>query len=166
MTTTYTGQIDVTSPTFFSDPFPIYRRLREAAPVCRTPQGSWMVTRYQDCVAVLQDDRLTNIAEDRCYPDKGENGSTRNPMDSRYGDTRKLVSRALSPALMRAFEVTVRRPVDELLDAALDAGDVDVVADLANPLAAVVICDVFGMPAEDRGRFRKWVDTCRRESIC
>ena len=35
-------------PAFIADPYPFYRRLRETAPVFKTPQGLWLITRYDD----------------------------------------------------------------------------------------------------------------------
>ena len=35
-------------PAFIADPYPFYRELRETAPVFKTPQGFWLMTRYDD----------------------------------------------------------------------------------------------------------------------
>src|SRR5260370_9021873 len=45
-------------PAFIADPYPFYRRLRETAPVFKTPQGLWLVTRYDDVTFSLRDKRL------------------------------------------------------------------------------------------------------------
>ena len=45
-------------PGFHADPFPYYHRLREAEPVHQSPLGFWVLTRYDDCVAVLRDQRF------------------------------------------------------------------------------------------------------------
>src|SRR5260370_25634254 len=45
-------------PAFIADPYPFYRRLRETAPVFKTPQGLWLVTRYDDVTFALRDKRL------------------------------------------------------------------------------------------------------------
>ena len=45
-------------PGFNADPFPHYQRLREADPVHQSPLGFWVLTRYEDCVAVLRDQRF------------------------------------------------------------------------------------------------------------
>src|SRR3981081_3809040 len=45
-------------PAFIADPYPFYRRLRETAPVFKTPQGLWLITRYEDAAFALRDRRF------------------------------------------------------------------------------------------------------------
>ena len=52
--------------------------------------------------------------------------------------------------------------VDELLDAALEAGQVDLVEAFAYPLPVRVICDLLGVPLEDHDRFKVWSDALAR----
>ena len=44
-------------PSFLADPFPVYRALREHDPVHRMPDGSFFLSRYDDCAAVYRDPR-------------------------------------------------------------------------------------------------------------
>jgi len=45
-------------PAFIADPYPFYRRLRETAPVFKTPQGLWLITRHDDVAFALRDKRF------------------------------------------------------------------------------------------------------------
>ena len=45
-------------PAFIADPYPFYRQLRETAPVFKTPQGFWLITRYEDVHFSLRDKRF------------------------------------------------------------------------------------------------------------
>ena len=45
-------------PAFIADPYPFYRALRETAPVFKTPQGFWLMTRYEDVAFALRDRRF------------------------------------------------------------------------------------------------------------
>ena len=45
-------------PAFIADPYPFYRRLRETAPVFKTPQGLWLITRHEDVAFALRDKRF------------------------------------------------------------------------------------------------------------
>ena len=45
-------------PAFIADPYPVYRRLRETAPVFKTTQGFWLITRYEDVAFALRDKRF------------------------------------------------------------------------------------------------------------
>jgi cytochrome P450 len=49
---------DPLSPAFIADPYGFYRRLRERAPVFRTPQGFWLLSRYDDVAFALRDRRF------------------------------------------------------------------------------------------------------------
>jgi cytochrome P450 len=57
------AHVNIASPEFKANPFPFYARLRSEAPVYGTKlpdrRKAWLVTRYQDVVAVLKDDRLS-----------------------------------------------------------------------------------------------------------
>ena len=56
-------------PAFIADPYPFYRRLRETAPVFKTPQGLWLITRYED----VAQNRL--FAVDTYYAGFGESNA-------------------------------------------------------------------------------------------
>jgi cytochrome P450 len=147
--------VDLGSPSFLRNPYPYYRLLREEAPVYRQPQGAWLLTRHRDCVAALEDDRFVNVQEVRCYPDGVEGGVA---AENGYTRMRKAAAQALAPSRMRDFETGLRRRAEEMIDAAVAAGDVDLVEYLAYPLPAAVFCDLFGLPAADISVFRDWVD--------
>src|SRR5258708_6647849 len=45
-------------PAFIADPYPFYHRMRETAPVFKTPMGFWLLTRYEDVALALRDRRF------------------------------------------------------------------------------------------------------------
>lgn len=147
--------VDLSSPSFARNPYPYYRLLRGKAPVYRQPQGSWLLTRHRDCVAALQDPRFVNVQEVRCYPDVVAEGKT---VETGYSLMRKAAAKALGPSTVRRFESRLQRMVDEVIDVALEARDVDLVECLAYPLPAIVFCDLFGLPPGDINVFRNWID--------
>jgi cytochrome P450 len=51
-------QFNPMDPEFLADPYPMYHRLRTEDPVHHSPLGFWVLTRYEDVVAVLRDPRL------------------------------------------------------------------------------------------------------------
>lgn len=151
--------IDPFSPEFQRDPHSFYRKLRSTAPVFRAPNGSWLLSRYDLCASALEDTRLKNVENIRCYPDAET--PSKSPVDAAQADyvrIRKSVARSLSPSSVRKFQPKLQELVNELLDAAVSAGDVDLVDAFCHPLAATVFCQLFGIPAEDRAMFREWVD--------
>src|SRR5262249_57887444 len=68
---------------------------------------------------------------------------------------RVLGNHAFTPSALGRWQSVIERVVDELLDAALPRGRMDLIADLARPLPAIVIADLFGIPPEDRETFHK-----------
>ncbi|HEX4701520.1 MAG TPA: cytochrome P450 [Pseudonocardiaceae bacterium] len=151
---------DPTTPEFRRDPYRFYRQLRESAPVFRNPAGGWLLSRYRECALALQDTRLGNVEDIRCYPDAGGDNGTSAGSD--FAQIRSAVARALSPAVVRRYRPRVAQIVDELVDATLAAGTVDLVASLCHPLGATVFCELFGVPVGDRDLFRGWVDSIVR----
>jgi cytochrome P450 len=69
---------------------------------------------------------------------------------------RSLVSQAFTPRMVESLRPRIQSLVDDLLDDVVEQGEMDVLADLAYPLPTVVICELLGVPAEDRERFKSW----------
>jgi cytochrome P450 len=163
------------SPRYRADPYPALAALREAGPVQRTATGQYVLTHFDDVDQVLRDPRTGNAAP------QGEAGGVagiRHVVDS--GATRPIsvldppehgrVRRALHRAMPRDLAGALRRDADrlaaELLDkvAARDGEPVDVVAELALPLPLTLICDLLGVPDDDRGTLVGQVRTVVRNA--
>jgi cholest-4-en-3-one 26-monooxygenase len=71
---------------------------------------------------------------------------------------RRLVSGAFTPARVRATADGIRATCDELIDAFSERGECDLRHDLAAPLPLIVICDMLGVPPEDRDAMLRWSD--------
>jgi cytochrome P450 len=147
------------------DPYPIYRFIREREPVHHAPDGSWVLTRYDHSAALLRDPRFsTNPALLTEGPDASAMGPVRqvgsslmmflDPPD--HTRLRSLVSQAFTPRMVESLRPRIQSLVDELLDAVVETGEMDVLADLAYPLPTVVICELLGVPPEDRDKFKTW----------
>jgi cytochrome P450 len=68
---------------------------------------------------------------------------------------RGLVSKAFTPRSVERLRPRIRHLTDELLAPLRDAGRFDVINDFAFPLPVTVICELLGVPAEDREMFRQ-----------
>ena len=77
---------------------------------------------------------------------------------SAHHTRRRLVSRAFTPAAVRAKQVAVRAICDELIDAVCEQGAADFVRDLAAPLPMIVIGDMLGVAPQDRAQLLQWSD--------
>jgi cytochrome P450 len=152
------------TPEFGSDPYPTYAALREEAPVCpvRSPRfDSYLITRYDDARAALTDPRLskdlygTGGAYRKIF---GENSAAinKNMLNSdppEHTRLRRLVSQAFTPRRIEAMTTRVIDTVDGLVDAMAPAGRAELMAEFALPLPVTVICDLLGIPEEDRAAF-------------
>ena len=156
------------------DPMPLFDELREEAPAHLTPDGYWVFSRHADCLAVLRDRRASSDSQytDPARAPKGFSSQRdeeayaairaggpdprpflfRDPPD--HTRLRGLVQRAFTPRTVAALTGFVESETDALLDAALEAGSFDVVDALAWPLPVAVICELLGVPSEDRSEFR------------
>ena len=151
-------------PEFHADPYPFYRRLREKEPIHQSPMGFWVLTRYEDCVAVLRDQRfgreefqqmLTNVyGDDTEKPQLPRSMLFRDPPD--HTRLRALVSKAFTPRMVETMRDHIQEIVDRLLDRVQGAGRMDVMEDLAYPLPVTVICEMLGVPVDDHGSIRGW----------
>ena len=171
---------DPFDPHWASDPFPLYADLRERAPIHRNDLGFWVLARHADCLAVLRDRRSSsdslNIATERMpegfrTPIAEDDAVAQAMLEMRpflfrdppdHTRLRGLVSKAFTPKMVESLRARTQLAVDELIDAALEAGQVDLVDAFAYPLPVRVICDLLGVPHEDHERFKAWSDALAR----
>ena len=164
--------MDLFDPTFKANPYPTYTGLRSDAPVYRAElpdgRGVWLVTRYDDVVAVLKDERFAKDWRSAMTPEQlaqippipevmkplSENMLDKDPPD--HERLRRLVSKAFTPRLIERMRPRVQEIADTLLDVVEDKGEMDLIDDYAFPLPITVIAELLGVPAEDRNRFREW----------
>ncbi|MEH1123261.1 cytochrome P450 [Micromonospora sp. CPCC 206061] len=150
---------DPTDPQVVADPYPTYERLRAAGPVVRASDpGVWAVSRYDDVARLARDPRLRNEFPPRYHHysvGEGEAAAflqrivlNRDPPE--HTRLRRLMARGLSPSAVGRLREHVTRVVDELLDPALDSGEVDLASGVALPLPVMVVCEMLGVADADR----------------
>jgi cytochrome P450 len=149
---------------FLADPYPVYRALREHDPVHRMPDGSYFLTRYDDCAAVYRDpqtwssdkkiDFKPNFGDSSLY----EHHTTSLVFnDPPYHDrVRKLLAPAFAPRALKALQPRVEALVDRLLDRAATRGGMDLMADFATEVPLQLIGDMLGMPENERAALPGW----------
>jgi cytochrome P450 len=167
-------RVNLFDPVFKADPYPTYARLRSSAPVHRATlpdgRGVWLITRYEDVLAVLKDERFVKNWRSALTPEQRAEIPTipevMKPLSQNMLDTdppdherlRALVSKAFTPRLIERMRPRVQAIADGLLDAVQDRGGMDLIDDYAFPLPITVIAELLGVPAEDRNNFREWSD--------
>lgn len=154
-------------PKVLADPYPLFRRLREEDPVHWDPfLHAWVVTRYSDVVEVLHSysadrtptpEQLASMGLAHLGPIAQLMVQQMLFMDaSQHGRLRGLASRAFTPARVEALRAHVREIVNRLLDEFQDRGSIDAIADLGEPLPAIITAEMLGVPVEDRFRLKRW----------
>ena len=154
--------VNPTDPAFRADPYPFLKRLREYDPVNETPIGVFRLTRYADVVRMVKEvPSGVRMADGSIFGGDPTlaGGPSRfilrlDPPD--HTRIRKLMSQAFRPRAVARLRARVERLVDELLDRAAERGEMDVIADLALPVPATVICEMMDVPSADRGKFTEW----------
>jgi cytochrome P450 len=131
--------------------------------------GAYLVTGYDDVLAAMKNEglRAANATQsfEKLTPAEQETlRPLRTYIEMWMGHItaeghhrfQKLLKRYFTPSTINGLRPRVRELAGELLDAAAGHGRMDVVRDLAFPLPANIIADMFGMPVADRPRLREW----------
>ena len=136
------------------NPYPWYRYMREVNPVHYNEQiKMWYVFRHEDVQRVLAEVQLFSSAG--VQRDTYLEASFLHMDPPRHGRYRALVSQAFTPRSVAQLEPRIITIVNGLLDAVGHTGRMDLIADLAFPLPAMVIMELFGVPTELREHFRQ-----------
>ena len=154
-------------PEVLANPYPLYHRLRTEDPVHWDPfLHTWVVTRYADVVTVLQHfsaartpppERLSAIGLDGLTPIAEVLVRQMLFLDGRaHSRIRNLASAAFTPRRVEALRPHIQEIADRLLDAVQDKGQMDVIADLADPLPAIVTTEMLGLPVPDWPQLTAW----------
>jgi cytochrome P450 len=155
-------------PAFLADPFPLYRALREHDPIHRMPDGSYFLSRYDDCAAVYRDpDTWSSDKTHDFRPNFGDSPLYEHHTTSLvFNDppyhtrVRKLLAPAFAPRALAALQPRIEALVDRLIDRALaqcaDGGAIDLIADFAAAIPVQLIGDMLGVPQDERGPLRGW----------
>ncbi len=160
-------KIDFLNDAFIRNPHPVYAAAREEDPVVRVllPDGrfAWIVTTYEDSVAVLNDARYSTS-----HPHEEEGGGPLPPHmeivyrnlssvdSSDHRRLRRLVQKAFTPRMVEGLRGRIEEIANELIDKIEAKGEMRLIDDFAFPLPIKVICEMLGVPIEDQDRFREW----------
>jgi cytochrome P450 len=143
------------------NPYPIYRRLRDEAPLYHNEKyGFWAVSRFEDCKAVLKNFSVFSSAKgielqgrpDVAYSDV----MTTDPPD--HTRLRHVMSELFQPAKIAELQELTRTTARSLLAQFSGAGRMDMIADYAGRLPMLIMCRLLNYPREDDARIMKWTN--------
>ena len=151
-----------------ADPYPLYAALHEIGDVIDIGPGGVMVVGYDAINLVLRDPgfRVSDESSfDRDFPAWRQNPAFVQGADwilnlnpPRHSRIRSLMARAFTARRIAGLEPAIARMADDLLDAmadrGADGGVVEFMHDFAYLLPITVICELIGIPEEDREGFR------------
>jgi cytochrome P450 len=140
------------------DPYPLFAALRQTQPVARFDmfhRPSWVVSKYDDCLAVLKD---ADTFSSRGNAEVGKFfGRTLIEMDGReHTRHRALVQQVFVPKRMDGLAGVMAELLDELLGELAGARRLDLVARFTERFPVQVIAHIVGVPRADYARFQKW----------
>ncbi|MFP8875965.1 MAG: cytochrome P450 [Myxococcota bacterium] len=170
------------------DPYPVYRQLRDEAPLHQAPgSGTWCLSRHADVVAALrQPEIFSSVAMEKIlmigssrlgardlpallrFAFRARVNPFRNPgpppglinSDPPFHDAlRDVVNRGFTPRRIAAWEPRMREIAQERIQGLRGGGPFDVVRDLAIPLPVTVIAEILGVEAERQHDFKRWSDS-------
>jgi len=154
-------------PEVLANPYPLYHRLRTEDPVHWDPfLSAWVVTRYQDVVHVLHHfsadrtptpEQLTAMGLSAMTPIAAVMVKQMLFLDApAHTRLRSLASAAFSPARVEVLRSHIQEIVEQLISDVAPKGRMDVIADLAYPLPAIVTAEMLGVPVGDRNQLKRW----------
>jgi cytochrome P450 len=147
------------TPAFIADPYSFYRRLRATDPMHLTPAGIYVASRHADVAAILRDKRFGKdfrrrpvlMLKEPVYRSMSHWILQRDPPD--HGRLRNVIVQAFTARRVGDMRPRIQQIVDELIDRLKPQGHMDLIADFAFRLPVTVICDMLGIPEEDRQVF-------------
>lgn len=163
--------IDLMSEDFFANPFPTFERLRTQQPVYFfEPYQSFILTRGADIEAVTKSPCFSSRRANEMLGGLGLLGA--DEMSSKMLATwsrlvffqdpprhtllRQLVMKGFTPAALEHFRPRLASLVERALEKGRRQGEMDVVADFAEPIAINAIAELFAIPEADRPQFMRW----------
>ncbi len=152
------------SPDFIRDPYPFYAQLRAADPMYMTPLKAYLASHNADVAMILRDRRFgkdftgrtvarygPSIMEEPVFRSMSHWMLTQDPPD--HTRLRGLVVKAFTARRIEDMRPRIQSIVDDLIDRVEKNGRMDLIEDFAFRLPVIVICDMLGIPEEDREIF-------------
>lgn len=158
-------QIGFFDSAFIADPYPVYDRLREKGALHSVAPGVWLITRYEDAVNALRDNRLSNQPAPFALVNAKHRSTFiaadiaqhliafRDPPDSIQ--PRRLLAGEIQ-AFCRGREQLFLDLAAELVTSVRPDTSFDFVETIAVPFAVRAMCRIFGFPETDADRLKAW----------
>ena len=152
---------DLSAQSFDQSPtqFPGYVPTPERATYYDEHWQAWQVFRYHEVQRVLSDFTAFSSQRGRLLPSSKVVPASSSMLEldpPRHNQLRSLVAQAFTPRAVAQLEPAIKNLAHQLLDAVIEQGEMDVVDDVAARLPLLVICQLLGVPEDDRPQMRLW----------
>ncbi len=152
------------APSFYDNPYPTYRALLKYDPVHLCPDGSYLLSRYDDLLGIYRDTRLfSSDKREEFFPKFGASPLYEHHTSSLvFNDpplhtrVRNLIVGALNPRVIAHTEERLISLVDGLLDHMESKNKVDLIEDFAAAIPIEIIGNLLDIPRVERGPLRAW----------
>lgn len=154
------------APEFIRNPYPHYERLRTMDPMHVNAHGAFVASRHAEVSLVLRDKRFgkdyvertirrygPRIMEEPVFRSMSHWMLQQDPPD--HTRLRGLVVKAFTARRVEDMRPRIQQIVDETLDRIIPQGKMDLIEDYAFRLPVTIICDMLGIPHENRELFYK-----------
>ena len=163
---------NMVTPEVLECPYHYYQRVRDEAPVHQTPLGFWAVSRYEDVMHMVRDpERFSSqsVSNRIVAPPPPEvveiEKQGYKPVDTLLSNDppshtqfRALVNKAFLPKRVAQLEDSIRAIANDLIDAFIDDGKVNLVEQFCIGVPLTVIADALGVDRKDMPKFKRWSD--------
>ncbi|ERF83343.1 MAG: hypothetical protein C207_03384 [Bradyrhizobium sp. DFCI-1] len=152
------------APEFIRNPYPYYERLRRLDPMHVNAHGAFVASRHAEASLVLRDKRFgkdyvdrtirrygPKIMEEPVFRSMSHWMLQQDPPD--HTRLRGLVVKAFTARRVEDMRPRIQQIVDETLDRIIPQGRMDLIDDFAFRLPVTIICDMLGIPEEQREAF-------------
>ncbi len=165
-------QYDLNSAEFLANPYPTYDQLRANDPIYWSAEnGYWILTRYADIASLIQNPKLSSNrigAHAGRMPDQAKAHFSPffkavsswmlmiDPPD--HTRLRGIVNKAFTPHVVENMRALIQQLTDDMLARVKEQQRMELMTDVANPLPAMVIAAMLGVPGSDQPQFKSWSD--------
>ena len=141
-----------------ADPHPILRACRDSSPVLWVDElGGWLVTGYDEAVQVLKDAGTFTVQDDRFSTARLTGESMLTVDGAAHSRHRGAFAAPYRPAAIRQrLTEATRRIADELVASRADRASIEVLSELAQPLAIAVLAETLGLPRTSAAEVIEW----------
>jgi cytochrome P450 len=161
--------VDLDSEEIVENPYPSYDKIRRIGPIAWSQTWNmWLVAGHSEAQSLLRESKLSRIFTDRSPADEWHTFNwlnNRAMLDLEPPDHTRL-RQALSPSFKPGAVALLRSQIHSIIMELVDSvqsrldelGEVDLVGELLAKLPVWVICELLGVPAQDRSQIRIWSD--------